>query len=77
MIKRAGATEKIDYSRGLCSKTDVPNNTPRENLKDKPAHCLCCGAEMLVKETSSLGMQQLGMYWLICPVCPPEDRKPA
>ena len=64
----------IDHARSLCGKPDVPENTPRENLKDKPAHCLCCDTEMLVKETSSTGMQQLGMYWLICPVCPTEEK---
>lgn len=60
----------IDHTRGLCGKPDVPENTPREQLEQHPAHCLCCTSEMQIEETSSVGMQQLGMFWLVCPVCP-------
>ncbi len=63
-------TVSIDHSRGLCGKPDVPNDTPREVVEENPAHCLCCGSEMQVEETSSAGMQQGGMYWLVCPICP-------
>lgn len=63
----------IDHTRSLCGKPDVPNNTSREELLLHPAHCLCCGTEMQVEEVSSVGMQQLGMFWVVCPVCPSEN----
>jgi hypothetical protein len=62
---------KIDHTRGLCGKPDVPEDLPRDELDRNPAYCLCCGSEMQIEETSSLGMQELGMYWLVCPICPP------
>ena len=61
---------KIDHSRGLCGKPDVPKNTSREFIESTPAHCQCCGSIMKIEECTSLGMQQAGMFWLICPVCP-------
>jgi hypothetical protein len=64
-----------DHTRGLCGKPDVPNDTPREVAELNPAHCLCCGSDMLVKDTTSLAMNELGMYWLICPVCPSLEKK--
>ncbi len=63
-----------DHERGLCGKPDIPNNMPREEIEKNPAHCLCCGSEMAIKDCSSMGMQQLGMYILVCPTCPPEKQ---
>lgn len=60
----------IDHGKGLCGVPDVPDNTPRVVVETNPAHCRCCGAEMSIKECTSIGMQQLGMYWLFCPTCP-------
>ena len=62
-------TVKIDHTRGLCGKPDVLDNTSREAVEKDPAHCRCCGSEMKIEECSSLGMQQLGMLWLICTTC--------
>lgn len=62
---------EIDHGRGLCGKPDIPeDDTPRKVVEAQPAHCLCCGSEMSIRECSSLGMQELGMYWLFCPTCP-------
>ena len=66
---------EIDHTRGLCGQPDVPNDTPRRQLKSKPAHCRCCGSEMQVEDCTSAGMDQLGMYWLICPTCPPPKKQ--
>jgi hypothetical protein len=66
---------KIDHSRGLCGQPDVGDTIAREEVEKNPAHCRCCGSEMQIKECGSSGMQQLGMFWLICPTCPPP--KPA
>lgn len=60
----------VDHSLGLCSNPDVPNDTPREDLEQNPAHCICCGSDMQIVEMDSLGMQQAGMYRLICTTCP-------
>ncbi len=62
-----------DHTRGLCGKPDVPDNTSRAEVERRPAHCLCCGSEMQVKNTTSSGMNQLGMFWLICPSCPLQE----
>ena len=71
-------TTAIDHSRGLCGKPDVSiNGTPREAMEVSPAHCLCCGSKMLVEDCTSEGMNQLGMYWLICPICPAWENKQA
>lgn len=59
-----------DHSRGLCGKPDVPEDTPREVVEVNPAHCRCCGSKMKIGELGSLGMQQLGMYYLYCTACP-------
>jgi len=64
------AEQAIDHTRGLCGTPDVPNNTSREAVEKNPAHCRCCGSEMVIRECSSMGMQQLSMYWLLCPTCP-------
>lgn len=63
-----------DHTRGLCGKPNVPiDNTPREEVEQNAAHCLCCGSEMRVEDCTSSGMNQAGMYWLICPTCPPQQ----
>jgi hypothetical protein len=59
-----------DHTRGLCGKPDVGNELPREVAVANPPHCLCCGSEMSVEDCTSAGMNQLGMYWVICPICP-------
>ncbi len=64
-----------DHDRGLCDEPDVPNNTPRAVVESSPAHCRCCGSAMEIHEMNSLGMQQAGMYRLICPVCPSEEER--
>jgi hypothetical protein len=66
-------TTTCDHTRGLCGKPDVPNNTPREKLEQKPAQCLCCGSQMQIRDMGSEAMSQLGMYLLVCMVCPLVD----
>ncbi len=66
--------KKIDHSRGLCGKPDVPANTPLEEAKEARPHCLCCGAEMQIV-TDGGSLEQLGVYALVCPDCPPEEKK--
>ena len=62
---------EIDHSRGLCGKPDIPTeNIPREVVEKQPAHCRCCGQTMMIGELGSIGMQQLGMYYLYCTMCP-------
>lgn len=70
------AEQIIVHKRKLCGAPDIPNNTPRESVEKNPAHCHCCGSEMYIKECTSLGMQQLGMYWLLCPTCPSPSSTP-
>jgi len=65
----------VDHTKGLCGKPDVPNNTPRHVVEANPAHCLCCESEMQVEDCTSEGMNQLGMYWLVCPLCPLNERR--
>lgn len=62
--------QTVNHNRNLCGRPDVPNDTPREVVEQNPAHCLCCGSEMQIVELSGLGMQQAGMYRLVCPDCP-------
>ena len=75
MTTKEAAILKIDHSRGLCGMPDVPNNTSLEQVLANPAHCQCCGSEMKVIDCNSIGMQQLGMYWLICSNCPQNPSK--
>ena len=65
-------SSNINHSRSLCGKPDIPSGQilPQEEAEIRPPKCKCCGSRMVVKECSSIGMQQLGMYWLICEVCP-------
>ena len=63
------AEQTIVHKRELCGKPDVPNDTMREVVEKNPAHCRCCGSEMIIKECSSTGMQQLDMYLLVCLTC--------
>jgi len=67
--------DKIDHTRGLCGKPNVPDSTPRDVVEKTPAHCLCCDSEMYIEELNSMGMQQLGMYRLCCPKCPGTQTK--
>lgn len=69
-MKRKKITSCTSEGTGLCGQPDKPNNTPRASLGTTPAHCRCCGSEMETSDCSSLGMQQLGMYILVCPTCP-------
>jgi len=41
---------------------------PVDNLDHR---CKCCRKPMRRVECTSLGMQQLGMFWLYCDTCPP------
>ena len=63
------AEQEFVHKRKLCGKPDIPNNTPRDVVEKNPAHCLCCGSEMVIRECSSAGMQQLDMYLLVCQTC--------
>jgi len=67
----------IDHTRGLCGKPDVDTekHLPRSEAEANPPHCLCCGSKMRVKNCDSEGMNRLGMYWLICPACPPRQEE--
>lgn len=62
-------TAEHDHSRGLCQQPDVPNDTPRFMARNL-ARCRCCGSRMRDEDCDSAGMNQLGMYWLVCPLCP-------
>jgi hypothetical protein len=69
----------IVHNKDLCGKPDIPNDTPRAAVVANPAHCLCCEAVMVMKECTSLVMEELGMYVLECPNCPsepPADQEP-
>jgi hypothetical protein len=59
----------VDHSRGLCGKSDRGNTLPCEEAEANPPNCLCCGSPMKVVDCDSSGMNELGMYWLICPLC--------
>lgn len=66
--------KKIDHDRGLCGKPDVPPNTPRFKARGK-ARCQCCNAPLMRDEdATSVSLQQLGCYALICPVCPTKEQ---
>lgn len=65
-------TSEIDHSRGLCQIPDVPSDTPREEVEKNSAHCRCCNSKMDIKEMSD-SFAMLGMYELLCPVCPGID----
>ena len=65
----------VDHTRGLCSLPDVSPDTAKNYLKACPAHCECCGAEMVIQECANLSMQQLGVYWFLCPECPEKEAK--
>jgi hypothetical protein len=60
---------EVDHTRGLCHEPDVPNDTPRAVVEANPAHCLCCHSEMVIEEMSD-SFAMLGMFRLVCPVCP-------
>ncbi len=65
------ATEvAVDHSRGLCHKPDTGTSLPREVADISPPNCLCCGFTMKVEDLDSLDMERLGMYRVICPICP-------
>lgn len=59
----------IDHSRGLCGNVANTNIT-RGECEQNPPHCLCCDSPMMIEECSSMGMQQLGMFRVVCPNCP-------
>jgi len=61
--------KEVDHDKALCGKPNVPNNIPLEDLEKRPAHCLCCGSEMVVQKPESVSMQQLGIFCLVCPIC--------
>ncbi len=75
---------KVDHSRNLCGEPDLTTyglspeavakkSLPRSVAEHNPPSCLCCGSTMKVEDCTSEDMNQLGMYWLLCPTCP---RKP-
>ncbi|MEK7203630.1 MAG: hypothetical protein AAB627_00945 [Patescibacteria group bacterium] len=68
------SVDRVDHTRGLCGKPNVSDNTPREVVEKivekKAARCLCCGTAMYIQDPVSIGMQQLGVYLLVCPSCP-------
>ena len=45
---------EVDHMRGLCGEPNVPNNTP----------------QMQIRDGFSQSLSILGVYELICPVCP-------
>lgn len=55
-----------DHTRGLCHK---PDNT--EGGIDKPLRCQCCGSEMVAVEPNSMQLRTTGVFYRICPDCPP------
>ncbi|GEM_PF-2169653 len=74
-ISEASSRQKHDHSRGLCGKPDTSSNSIKmEDAIENPPKCLCCGSKMSVYKCSSTGMQQLGMFWLICPICPASSK---
>ena len=63
-----------NHSRGLCGKAPT-TSLPRAEAEANPPRCQCCNATLVIEECTSPQMQQLGMYWLICPVCPPQEEQ--
>lgn len=59
-----------DHTRGLCHQSDRGQNIPLEEARSNPPHCKCCGTKMRVVDSLSTSLQQLGMYQVICDVCP-------
>lgn len=57
MATKYTITVTPDHTLGLCGE-------PNED-----GYCKCCLREMKREECSSFGMQQAGMYWLICQYC--------
>lgn len=65
--------KKIDHTKGLCGKPNIDINTPLEEAKKIDIRCLCCDTKMqIVADGGSL--EQLGVYVVICPFCPSEDK---
>lgn len=64
-----------DHTRGLCQQPDVAPDTPRFLARGR-ARCACCGSIMVDEDCDSASMDQLGMYWLRCPVCPAAKATP-
>ncbi len=72
------ALTAIKHKPSLCGKPDVPlNGATQEDLKKHPARCLCCNAEMYTMECDSESMQELGMFLVVCPLCPLRPQKAA
>jgi len=65
--------KRIDHTRGLCGKPDIPDGTPLEEARKNPPHCLCCGSTMKVIADGG-SLEQLGVYVVLCPTCPKEEK---
>ena len=59
----------IDHSLGLCGKPDQTNMT-WEEAQQSPPKCCCCKQPMHPVECVSFGMQELGMFHVLCMHCP-------
>jgi hypothetical protein len=63
----------VDHSRGLCHEPDGPmNGVPRKVFEANPSHCKCCGHVLRTADMSE-SLDRLGMYRVVCPVCPGSD----
>ena len=64
----------VEHDRSLCHKPDMAGQEGKfisfEEFETNPPPCLCCGAPLQPRNLLSLGFQRLGIYEVICPVCP-------
>ena len=67
-------SKKVDHSRGFCGVPDVPKDTPLEEARKNPPHCKCCSTKIEI-HTDGGSLEQLGVYAVTCPICPPKEEE--
>lgn len=72
----------VDHSRGLCQEPNFKppyhiNNIPREVAEKDPPTCKCCGQKMKIQNMGSESLDILGMFYLVCEICPPNSKHEA
>ena len=64
----------VEHGRSLCHKPDMAGQEGKfisfEEFQTNPLMCLCCGALLQPRDSLSLPLRRLGIYEVICPVCP-------
>lgn len=48
-------------------------DVPRHTAESGGVHCKCCGSAMLVEDVDSMDMERIGIYRVICTLCPGES----